>query len=534
MQSNAEFIPCFAQKSAPLRELTKDRVKFKWTQTHENTFKQLLSEFKKDVLLRYFDITKPIFIITDAHMTGLGATLSQGNSLETAKPVAFASRKTTEAEQRYPQLDLEGLGVEFGLRRFRNYIIGAPHQITVVTDHMPLCAVFNGTRGGSLRTERYKQKHQDIRFKVIYQRGKINQTDFLSRRGTPIQQLDPEEQHDSEEINNILYMLHTTPIIDRITLKAISDETHSDPTLSALQQLVRVGQTWIPKTAEPALQKFRAILPEVTIAGNGILLKGDRIILPNKLHSTAIELAHRGSHPGQNSMERRLRYHFFFHDLNEKVANYLGKCDECKMFTDKKIHEPEKSHEVPTTCWEKVSVDLFGPMPSKNHIVVVQDMASRYPAAKLVPSTAAKQVLPALASIYDSYGNPSIQLSDNGPPFNSAAMKQFAEKRNIQLQNTPPYHPSANPVESFMKPIGKTMKIANHQNIAEKEALDILMRNYRDTPHPATGVPPAAMLFRDSINSSFPRRVVSDEAVECARSRDIWSLDLFPLARKQF
>ena len=36
------------------------------------------------------------------------------------------------------------------------------------------------------------------------------------------------------------------------------------------------------------------------------------------------------------------------------------------------------------------SVDLFGPLPSKNYIVVIQDFASRYPIAKLVKSTNAK------------------------------------------------------------------------------------------------------------------------------------------------
>ena len=128
MQSNSSFIQSFAQKSAPLRELTKEKVHFKWNKFHEDIFRNLLTEFKHDVLLRYFDLSKPIFILTDAHITGIGATLSQGESHETAKPVAFASRKTTDAEQRYPQLDLEGLGVDFGLRRFRNYIVGAPHS----------------------------------------------------------------------------------------------------------------------------------------------------------------------------------------------------------------------------------------------------------------------------------------------------------------------------------------------------------------------------------------------------------------------
>ena len=521
MQSNSAFIPSFAQKAAPLRELTKENVRFQWSDIHEDTFRRLLSEFKEDVLLRYFDLSKPIYITTDAHITGMGATLSQGDTLESSKPVAFASRTTTDAERKYPQLDLEGLGVDFGLRRFRNYIIGAPHPITVVTDHMPLCSVFNGSRTGSIRTERYKQSHQDIQYKVVYIKGKSNQADFLSRRGIPIQELEPEEKMESDEVNNLLYMLHTTPIVDRISLKDISDETTSDPTLSMLRSLVNKGQTWISKTANPDLQKFRPVLPEITVTGNGILLKGDRIILPEKLQKLAIELAHRGSHPGQSAMERRLRYHFYFSDMKAKVATYLDSCIDCKMFTEKKTHEPQKCHDVPERCWDKVSVDLFGPMPSKHHIVVVQDIASRYPEAKLVTSTAAKKVVPVLESIYDTYGNPIEQLSDNGPPFNSAAMTAFAGKRGIKLEKTPPYHPSANPVESFMRPLGKAMKIAHHSSIPEKEALNTLLGNYRDTPHPATGLPPSAMIFRDAVNTSFPRQPVSDDAIKLARERDV-------------
>ena len=121
-----------------MRELTKKHVRFNWTPKHTAIFHDLLQEFKSDVTLRYFDISKPIFVITDAHVTGLAATLAQGDSLESAKPVAFASRKTTLSENRYPQLDLEALAVDFGLRKFRNYLIGAPHLITVVTDHMPV------------------------------------------------------------------------------------------------------------------------------------------------------------------------------------------------------------------------------------------------------------------------------------------------------------------------------------------------------------------------------------------------------------
>ena len=161
--------------------------------------------------------------------------------------------------------------------------------------------------------------------------------------------------------------------------------------------------------------------------------------------------------------------------MHPKVKQFVESCEECNMFSDKKTSEPIKAHEVPRKCWETVAVDLFGPMPSSKHIVVVQDLASRFPAAKLVASTKASHVLPAMAEIYNSYGNPEHQLSDNGPPFNSEAMETFAQKRDIHLKKIPPLHPSANPVETFMKPLGKTMKIAHYNRSSEKEALNHLL-----------------------------------------------------------
>ena len=64
------------------------------------------------------------------------------------------------------------------------------------------------------------------------------------------------------------------------------------------------------------------------------------------------------------------------------------------------------------------------------------------------------------------------------------------------------------------------MKIAHYNRSSEKEALNHLLMNYRDTPHPATGIPPAAMLFREGSKSAFPRRSVPAEQVEEARGKD--------------
>ena len=154
---------------------------------------------------------KSIYLFIDAHVTGLGAILAQGNSIDTAKPVVIASRTTNPAERKYPQVDLEAMSLDFALRRFRNYIVGAPEVVTVVTDHKPLCSIFNGKRKGSIRTERIKLRHQDIRFEVLYQKGKSNQTDFISRRAKPLLEIPTDEQEEAEDLTNLLYFLHTTP-----------------------------------------------------------------------------------------------------------------------------------------------------------------------------------------------------------------------------------------------------------------------------------------------------------------------------------
>ena len=520
MQSNADFISNFAQKSAPLRELTKGKIHFKWKTNHQKCFDDLIQEFRKDTLMRYFDPSKPIFVFTDAHITGLGAMLSQGDDINSAKPVAFASRTTNKAEANYPQIDLEAMGLDFALRRFRNYLVGAPEIVSLVTDHKPLIPIFNGNRKGSIHSEKIKMRHQDIRFEVKYQKGKLNQTDYLSRRGKPIGKVPVKEQKEVQDLNNLLYTLHTTPIIDYISLATISRETAKDETLAQLIKIVKKGDTWLPKNCSSNLRKFKEILPEITITNNEILLKAERMILPESLQERAIQLAHRGSHPGQSGIERRLRSHFFFHNMKGKVEVFVKSCMACMMFSNKKTTEPIHHHHVPDKCWDTVAVDLFGPMPDKNHVIVVQDLASRFPAAKLVSSTSSRQVLPALSDIYDNYGNPSTQISDNGPPFNSREMELFAQKRDIELKKTPPLHPQANPAETFMKSLGKTMKIAHEDKTSKKEALSLLLKNVRDTPQQATGIAPGAMMFRDGYRATFPRKSVNSKQVKDARERD--------------
>ena len=72
-----------------------------------------------------------------------------------------------------------------------------------------------------------------------------------------------------------------------------------------------------------------------------------------------------------------------------------------------------------------------------------------------------------------------------------------------------------------MKTVGKTMKSALHSKLSEEETLEKSLSNYRQTPHPATGLPPGAMLFRDGMRCGFPRKSASEVQVQSARTRDL-------------
>ena len=219
-------------------------------------------------------------------------------------------------------------------------------------------------------------------------------------------------------------------------------------------------------------------------------MRGERIVLPPSLSNRAIRKAHQGGHPGESNLKRRLRMHFWFPDLNEKVHEQVKRCPPRQANTNKPTKEPQAALRVPQKQREEVALDLFGPMPTGKHILVAQDILPRFPEAHIVPSTNSQAVLPALDDIYTNFGYPEQHLTDNGPPFNSAMFQNYSLDKGIDHKTIYPYHPQANPAERFMKPLGKSMKTAHFNKQNDQQALNAFLEPYRATPNIATGVTP--------------------------------------------
>ena len=221
-----------------------------------------------------------------------------------------------------------------------------------------------------------------------------------------------------------------------------------------------------------------------------------------------------------NGLKRRLRSHFWFPEMDKKIESKVAGCKPCTLFTNKTTREPLRPHNTSDETWTDVSVDLFGPMPDRQHVIAVVDKSSRFPAAKVIPNTSNTSVTNALSEIYANFGQPESHQTDNGPPFNSAGFTEFSADQGIQHIKTYPYHPQGNPVENFMRPVGKCMKAAHHSKNNKQLALNEMLSSYRATPHPSTGIAPGSIMFRSGYKKDFPRVKVDDTDVQVALQSD--------------
>ena len=94
-----KFLPQLSDISDPLRNLTKEGVKFIWSHAHEDTFNKLKKIISEPPALQYYDLVEEVTLETDASDYGLGAVL-----LQKGRPVAFASRTLTQCERRYSHI----------------------------------------------------------------------------------------------------------------------------------------------------------------------------------------------------------------------------------------------------------------------------------------------------------------------------------------------------------------------------------------------------------------------------------------------
>lgn len=112
------FINNYSTITKPLTNLLRKDVKFEWNENCQKAFDEIKSLLCSEPILKFPDFTKTFILTTDASGQGLGAILSQGE-IGNDLPIAYASRTLNKSESNYSTIELECLGIIYGVKQFR-------------------------------------------------------------------------------------------------------------------------------------------------------------------------------------------------------------------------------------------------------------------------------------------------------------------------------------------------------------------------------------------------------------------------------
>ena len=117
----------------PLNEIRKEEIKS--DNEEQNAFEKIKNELCANPLVHPYSLTKEATVTTDASEKAIGGVLSQEGH-----PVIYVSRKLSQAEQNYSNIEREALAIVFVVTRLKKFLLG--RRFTLQTDHKPLKYLF--------------------------------------------------------------------------------------------------------------------------------------------------------------------------------------------------------------------------------------------------------------------------------------------------------------------------------------------------------------------------------------------------------
>ncbi|XP_055585172.1 uncharacterized protein K02A2.6-like [Uranotaenia lowii] len=304
--------------------------------------------------LAHFDPKLSTRVVADASPVGLGAVLIQFFEGQ-PRAVCFASKSLTDTEKRYAQTEKEALALAFS-------------------------------------------------YTVVYRKGKANIADPLSRLAltTAVDEFDP----DSEVyVRNVI---ESTAIdIDELEVASLDD-----PELSELREFLDKG---IWNYASARLKPYHPFRNELGKVG-GMIVRGSRLIIPEKLRERMLQLGHEG-HLGRTKMQQRLRMTCWWPGMDEMVAKTVDKCQGCMVVSQPDRPEPMQRRKLPDAPWRDVAIDFLGPLPSGDYLLVIIDYYSRYKEVEILKKITAGETIDRLEKIFVRLGYPNTITLDNGRQF---------------------------------------------------------------------------------------------------------------------
>lgn len=495
---HARFLPNLSSILSPLFKLLKKDSKFTWDDSCTKAFEQAKQQMLSDEVLAHFNPAFPVKVTSDASSMGLGSCLLQQQPDGSTRPVAFASRTLTKAEQNYSCLDREALAIYFGVKKFSYYLLG--RHFTLLTDHLPLVSICGSKKGippmAAGRLQRWNVFLSNYDFDIEYIKGSTNFTaDCLSRLPT----IDNETDTEEEPISYLNFInANFGPIIDS---KQIALESRRDPIISKVLDFVNKGWPNYDKNIE--LKPYFAKSLELSTERE-VLMWGYRVVIPTKLRQSILKELH-SAHAGIVKMKSVARSYVWWPKIDNDIEKVANCCERCLK------HRPEDKKSFvnpwPTTNFpfQRIHVDFLGPFHGSMYLVIL-DAYSKWPEVVKMQRITADQTISKVRECCARYGLPLTIVSDCGTQFTSGMFQRFCVFNGIKHITTAPFHPASNgaaenSVKSFKNGVSKAVDDQANTGLNIDTIISRYLLGYRSAVHSTTGETPYKRLFNREMRT---------------------------------
>ncbi|KAK8931451.1 hypothetical protein KSP39_PZI016502 [Platanthera zijinensis] len=432
------FIRDFSKIALPLTSLTRKGKGLDWTVECELAFENLKSRLMTAPVLSLPSGPDGFQIYSDASGQGLGCVLMQHG-----KVVAYASRQLKVHERNYPVHDLELAAVIHALKIWRHYLYGV--RCEIFTDHKSLKYIFD-QRELNLRQRRWLEFLADYDVDIQYHPGKANVVaDALSRRGSCFYLLTQQEELVRE--------------LERLDIVVVPRGSFGSAWLSWMEiscdirDRIRTAIPLDPKMAEIWISVQSGQKERFSIQDE-LLFHDGRVCIPDVSHLREDILfeAHNSRysiHPGSSKMYADLKKTVWWPGLKSDVADYVGKCETCKLVKAECQRPGGKLQPLPIPEWtfEDISMDFIHGLPrsqsGNDSLWVIVDRLSKV--AHFIPLRKTDQG-PKLAQLYIDeivrlHGVPKTIVSDRDGRFTSREWRHVQERLGTRLHFSTAFHP---------------------------------------------------------------------------------------------
>ena len=478
---NRRFVKKYTEVCAPLIQLTSKNIPFKWQNNHQEAFELIKKQLADAPGLILPDWSREFHIRTDASGTAVGAVLYQINDKGEEQPVAYHSKALATSEKNWTVTEKEFFAIVEATRKFAPYCANKVH---FHTDHLPLKYIRKqkDPRG---KLARWICELENFEYEVHYIRGKDNHdADYLSR-------LDHTE--------NDVYMATE----ETLNVELIQHHQHEDKHISnAINQLEHTGEI-----KKGIYRTYRNISLR-----NGMLYKGERIIMPKTLTDRVVVEMHGQYHAGVENTLLMIKSRFYWRAMEKDVKSKVDQCRTCAQC--KPRSKPRAELQEPTRSFnalERVCIDV-GTMPisiygNKKFLLMVDDV-SKFVVTAYMKDETSESIIRAIWNKWIPYfGVPMDLHSDQGSNVDGTKVRELCRMLGIDKTRSAPYHPEGN--GSCERSIGslKTMmsSVCNSRSLAVQQwdsVLDECTLAYNNTTNQSSGFSPAKQLF--GTNTRLP------------------------------